>query len=174
MKITAVFGTSLYAVHYDGVEENEYDQLIHLWEDILYIYSIANQHRLPNKVTFAKQILKDLAAIQDFMNEVQEGLDNLDQFFKPLYNMESGFRELSLQKGSPNKKSCLRLYAIRIDKGTYLITGGGIKLVATMQQDEVLMREKSKLNTVRQFLKSNYVFDGISFQDFIKEQDENE
>jgi hypothetical protein len=67
----------------------------------------------------------------------------------------------------------LRLYAIRIDAETYLITGGAIKIVATTQESKALMNEKSALNRVRAYLQDNGVFDSDSFQEFKTEQDEN-
>ena len=59
---------------------------------------------------------------------------------------------------------CLRteLYAIRIDAGTYLITGGAIKLVARIKESKDLMDEKWKLKRARAYLQDNGVFDSDS------------
>lgn len=65
--------------------------------------------------------------------------------------------------------SWLRIYAIRIEPNVYIVTGGAIKLTATMQEREHTKRELDKLNTCRDFLKQNGVFDQDSFIDFFEE-----
>ncbi len=177
MKIVPIFAEWLYAIQYDGEEENEYDRLLDLWMDISYLRSFAKTADIiHDTASFVDQVAEDAEDIESFMDCVADGEIGLSNFFKPLHNHEIGFRELSLQKGRPNRKSYLRLYAIEIAASPpmFLITGGAIKLVRTMQEDETLMKEKSKLNAVRQFLKENHVFDSDSFQDFKMEQDENE
>ena len=173
MEIVPIFAESLYAVQYENEAENEYDRLMDLWTDASYLYQFAKDSNIPNLKSFVDEISEDAEDIQDFMDDVEEGEKGIDNFFTALDNMESGFRELSLRKGKPNKKSFLRLYAIRIDSGTYLITGGAIKLVYRMQESEDLMQEKWKLGRVRDYLKDNGVFDSDSFQEFKTELDES-
>lgn len=173
MKIVHIFAESLYAVQYNGEEENEYDRLLELWiEDQFYLQQYAKDHKIDQRKAFVDKIRQDAEMIDDFMYGLQEEELSLDVFFRPLHNMEDGFRELSLQKGKPNNKSYLRLYAIRIDSGTYLITGGAIKTVAKMQDSEELMAELAKLNVARNYLQDQGVFDKDSFQEFKTEQDE--
>ena len=57
------------------------------------------------------------------------------------------------------KDGWLRLYAIRIDHNTFVITGGGIKLVRTMQEDKLLEEELQKLKDTQQYLIENNLFD---------------
>lgn len=185
MKIVAIFAESLYAVEYEEDAENEYDRLMDLWTDVFYLHQFAKDAmsqdlesftrytKLKDVKSFVDAVSEDAEDIQDFMDTVEEGEERLDDFFKNYHNKESGFRELSLQKGRPNRKSFLRLYAIRIDAETYLITGGAIKIVATTQESKALMDEKSALNRVRAYLQDNGVFDSDSFQEFKTEQDEN-
>ena len=43
---------------------------------------------------------------------------------------------LGKEKGRPNRQSWLRLYAIKMNVGIYIITGGAIKHTRTMQERE--------------------------------------
>ena len=173
MEIVTIFAESLYAVEHEGEAENEYDRLMNLWTDVFYLRQFAKESDIKNIKSFIEEISEDAEDIQDFMDDVDDGETGIGAFFKTLYNNESGFRVLSLQKGRPHRKSYLRLYAIRIDAGTYLITGGAIKLVATMQENEELMKELRVLNKVKAYLQDNDVFDSDSFQEFKTELDES-
>ena len=72
--------------------------------------------------------------------------------------------------GPAQHPSWLRIYAIRIEPNVYIVTGGAIKLTATMQEREHTQKELDKLNTCRDFLKQNGVFDQDSFVDFFEEE----
>ena len=60
-------------------------------------------------------------------------------------------------------------YAIRLESGRYIITGGAIKLTATMQEREHTLEELNKLNKVRDYLISLGVFDYNGFEDYNEE-----
>ena len=68
-----------------------------------------------------------------------------------------------------NHASWLRVYAIRIEKNVFVITGGAIKLTHTMQDRAHTQEELSKLNQCRQYLLDNGVFDSDSFISMIEE-----
>lgn len=174
MKLVTIFTGTLYAVLYDTAIENELERLMQMWTDVSYLREFAKLNAILNIKLFVQQVSEDAEDIQDFVEEVGEGKETLDQFFRPLYNGEMGFRRLSLQKAKPNRKSFLRLYAIRIDAETYLITGGGIKIVATIQESQELMKELQKMKRVKNYLIDNGVFDKDSFQDLKTEQDEDQ
>ena len=70
-------------------------------------------------------------------------------FLKPLNNVELNVRELQKSKTS---KQWLRLYAIRISRQCYIITGSAIKLVKLMNEREHLKKELHKLERVKQYL----------------------
>jgi antitoxin component HigA of HigAB toxin-antitoxin module len=55
--------------------------------------------------------------------------------------------------------SWLRIYAIRLSDGVYIVTGGAIKLTATMQEREHTRRELQKIDQVRRFLLSERIID---------------
>ena len=76
---------------------------------------------------------------------------------------------LGKEKGRPHHRSWLRLYAIKLSMGIYIITGGAIKLTRTMQEREHTLQELEKMEKVRNFLLNEHVFDENSFVDYQKE-----
>ena len=73
-------------------------------------------------------------------------------------------------KGARNFRhdSWLRLYAIRFQRNSYLVTGGAIKLTHTMQEREHTLEELRKLEKVRNFLLSEGACDMDGFYDLIQ------
>ena len=76
---------------------------------------------------------------------------------------------LGKEKGKPHRRSWLRLYAIKLNVGIYIITGGAIKLTRTMQEREHTLLELSKMEKVRNFLINEGVFDEDSFNKYQQE-----
>lgn len=56
-----------------------------------------------------------------------------------------------------------------MEPNVYIVTGGTIKLTATMQDREHTQIELDKLNTCRNYLQQNGIFDKESFVDFFEE-----
>ena len=73
-------------------------------------------------------------------------------------------------KGTRNFRhdSWLRLYAIRFQPNSYLVTGGAIKLTHTMQEREHTLEELRKLEKVRNFLLSEGACDMDGFYNLIQ------
>lgn len=65
----------------------------------------------------------------------------------------------------------MRLYAIKIDEDTFVITGGAIKLpLQHLMQDRAHTQlELSKLNKAKRYLEENGVNDNDSFYEFLNE-----
>ena len=97
-----------------------------------------------------------------------------DGLFHPLSLADNRAHELTREKARnwdrAQHPSWLRIYAIRIEPNVYIVTGGAIKLTATMQEREHTQKELDKLNACRDFLKQNGVFDQDSFVDFFEEE----
>ncbi len=70
--------------------------------------------------------------------------------------------ELAKQK---SKRRWLRLYALRIDANTYVITGGAIKLTHKMGERLHTAKELDKMELCRNYLKDQGVFDIDSFNE---------
>ena len=99
---------------------------------------------------------------------------NLDEIFRPLENYRANEMILSREKAKGERTaghpSWLRLYAIKLEKNTYLITGGAIKLTHRMNEREHTLEELRKLETVRNHLIDNGVTDLDALQSYNEEQ----
>ena len=96
------------------------------------------------KITDINQAIKDTiedskrlrCVIMDISPEA-----DLSRLFRPLDNNQASDFMLQKEKGPienvpSGHSSWLRLYAIKLTPGVYIITGGAIKLTATMQERE--------------------------------------
>ena len=97
----------------------------------------------------------------------------LRNFFKA--NLEDLTSEMILGKekarlhNTPRHASWLRIYAIKLEPGIYVITGGAIKLTRTMQEREHTLVELARMEKVRRFMLDNNIMDKDSFDDYRKE-----
>ena len=58
----------------------------------------------------------------------------------------------------------MRIYAIKIGPNTYIVTGGAIKLVGTMEERTHLLKEKQKLDDIKYYLKEEGILDQDDFE----------
>ncbi len=63
--------------------------------------------------------------------------------------------------------SWLRIYAIKLATGVYIITGGAIKLTATMEEREHTQAELTKMEMVRNFLLNEGIIDDDGFIEYL-------
>jgi hypothetical protein len=96
---------------------------------------------------------------------------NLDDIFLPLENFRThdmllGKEKAKLRRGN-NTTSWLRIYAIKLTSGVYIITGGAIKLTLRMDEREHTREELKKLEMVRTFLLSENIIDDDSFIEYM-------
>ena len=91
----------------------------------------------------------------------------------------SRFSELTLGRdkaygsGGYRHQSWLRIYAIKIEPGVYLVTGGAIKLTVKMEERSHTLEELAKLERVRNYLLDNGVYDLDGFNDYIDNEQSN-
>lgn len=172
MKIVSIFAERLFAFQYENEQDNEYDRLLTLWNDMEYLRNFLkeNERDLPAGKTINQMAVKisdDSNTIDDKLIGISESPNKrLDEFFKPLHNQEYYIGKLSLQKG---REHYLRLYAIRIDADCFVITGGAIKLTRLMQERKHTNNELKKLEKAKDYLKSQDVFDEDSFFELLME-----
>jgi hypothetical protein len=96
----------------------------------------------------------------------------LKEFWEPLENTRISEVLLGREKAKGHyttHSSWLRLYAIRLESGRYIITGGAIKLTATMQEREHTLEELKKLNKVRDQLITLGIVDYTGFVEYNEE-----
>lgn len=173
-------GDRLWAVRYDGMKDNALNQLFEKWHDITWLQ------------TFFKENINDLSAyfkITDVDKAIFDTIDDadrlaclimdispdadIDKLFRPLDNNRTSEMTLGKEKARirnrPEHASWLRIYAIKLCKGIYIITGGAIKLTKSMQDREHTIKELKQMEKVRSFLLSNGIVDDDGFKDYLKE-----
>lgn len=169
----------LYAVRYDGATDNILDILFDQWSDVLWLRDFFRENLSDLKQYFAIESVND--AIRDTIedNEILQrtvlslNVDtDLNGVFRPLDNMSTGIDVLDKEKARPRSssrhRSWLRLYAIKLEDGKFLITGGAIKLTYKMEERPHTAEELRKLEQVRNFLLDEHIYDAISFNDYIE------
>ncbi|WP_073354734.1 hypothetical protein [Flavobacterium xanthum] len=93
------------------------------------------------------------------------GGDNLSIVFQPLRNLDYTQKELQQVKAKTQiQKKWLRMYAIKIGPNTFIVTGGAIKLVGTMDERTHLLKEKQKLEDIKYYLKEEGILDQDDFE----------
>ncbi len=144
MKIVRIFVSEnsedgLWSIHLMDALQNEFDKFFDLMNNPEWLYG------------FFEKNSDDL--ISGFFG------NNLQHLFKPLNNFEYAIT-IHQKSKARIKRSWLRLYAVRLAKNCYLVTGGAIKLTLDMQREH-LQVELNKLERVRIFLRDN----GIAYPD---------
>jgi hypothetical protein len=116
--------------------------------------------RTRNEYFSLLRIFKDLA--EEGITDEELGLVEI---FKPLKKSEIFKPQLQKEKAKSSYKSWIRVYALRVAQNFYIVTGGGIKLYKTMQEDEYLKTQLAKIELVKQFLIENEMYDPEGFQE---------
>lgn len=178
MKFDDIIGNRmLWAVKYDGDEVNVLNSLFESWNDVEWLANFFTSNKLDLENNFQitsvdKAIydtLMDAEILECLILDLAEDSD-LDRMFRPLDNMRSSELLLGKEKArgsrGPSHPSWLRLYALRLEKGVYLITGGAIKLTHTMQERSHTLKELETMEMVRNYLIDNGVTDLDGFIDF--------
>ena len=116
--------------------------------------------------------IDDSERLQCLIMDISPEAD-LDKLFRPLDNSRTSEMILGKEKArlhnTPKHASWLRIYAIKLEPGIYVITGGAIKLTRTMQEREHTLVELARMEKVRRFMLDNNIMDKDSFDDFRKE-----
>ena len=169
----------LWAVMYDGDNENILAKVFTQWNDYEWLRAFFTHHMkdLANyfHITDIDRAVFDTVEDANDMECLIMDLDpdvNLDELFRPLENTRLSEALLGREKAKGRHKthaSWLRLYAIRLESGRYIITGGAIKLTATMSEREHTLEELHRLNIVRNHLISLGIFDYNGFEDYNEE-----
>lgn len=171
---------TLWAVRYDGDNDNALQKLFEQWSDPEWLvdFFLANMSDLTAyfKITDINQAIYDTIddnqRLQCLILDISPDAD-LDKLFRPLENSRTSEmllgKEKARIKNRPFHASWLRIYAIKLEPGCYIITGGAIKLTRTMQEREHTLAELNKMEAVRNFLLSNNAIDADGFVDYMSE-----
>lgn len=170
----------LWAVHYEGDEDNILNTVFDQWDDVLWLREFFKKNYADLQSYF---LITDVDVAVDITAEDSDVLQckildispeaNLDELFRPLNNWQTTELTLNCEKANPktitHHRSWLRIYALKLQDGCYIITGGAIKLTHTMQEREHTLMELLKQEQVRQFLLQNHIIDTDSFVDYLAE-----
>ncbi|SMO32474.1 hypothetical protein [Gracilimonas mengyeensis] len=174
----------LYAVQYTGEEIHELYRNIDLWIDPEYLREFFKTHEkdLKSYCEFHEVFYSINDAVRKTINDIEnleqvliEKAENgisdeeeiLETLFKPLHNKEKDQRyALQESKATLDEETWLRLYAIRIDKHLYVITGGAIKLTETMNERDHTKTELKKMDQVVQYLRNEDLINEEEFEKF--------
>jgi hypothetical protein len=177
---------SLYAVRYNDSVSDEFKRLFEAWSDVEYLESFFEEHKADLQKEFYDYITVEDAIFQtlDEASDLEQELieiaengktnnnDNLQTIFKPLYNQDKKKYPIPDYQDSKvygsNRKSWLRIYAIRIEKNVFIITGGAIKLVPRIDDRDHLKDELDKLDKVKEFLIEEDIIDNDSIVEFLE------
>lgn len=171
----------LWAVRYDDATDNVLSELFNQWNDVLWLRSFfkENMDDLASyfKITDVNQAICDTIEESDKLECLIMDISpeaNLDRLFRPLDNnriseMLLGKEKARLKEKIKHHPSWLRIYALKLTSGIYIITGGAIKLTATMQERQHTLIELQKMEQVRNFLISEQIIDNESFIDYMSE-----
>lgn len=169
----------LWAVMYDGDSVNILERVFSQWNDYEWLRTFFIKHM--DDLSSYFHITDIDRAVFDTVDDANEleclilDIDpnvNLDELFRPLENTRLSEVLLGREKAKGqfhSHASWLRLYAIRLESGRYVITGGAIKLTATMQEREHTLEELNRLNKVRNHLISLGIFEYNGFEDYNNE-----
>ena len=171
---------TLWAVRFEGMADNALQTLFEQWSDPEWLvdFFLANMADLESyfKITDINQAIYDTIddnqRIQCLILDISPEAD-LDKIFRPLENSRTSEmllgREKARIKERPRHVSWLRIYAIKLEPGCYIITGGAIKLTHTMGEREHTLAELAKMEQVRNYLIDNQAIDADGFVDFLSE-----
>lgn len=171
---------TLWAVRYDGDTDNALQQVFSQWNDVEWLFNFFEENKDDLERFFKiTDINKAIFDTIDDSNRLQclildlSPEANLDHIFRPLSNSQTGEVALSKEKARIKERqhhaSWLRIYAIKLEPGCYIITGGAIKLTQTMQERQHTLQELSKMENVRNFLMAENVIDADCFTDYLSE-----
>ena len=170
----------LWAVKFPGQDADELTRTFRNWSDFDFLlnYFLDNLDDLRDyfQISRIREAIQDTVEDADFLEKMIlqfPGTGDLDRLFHPLSLSDNRAAELTREKARnwdrERHASWLRIYAIRLEKGIYVVTGGAIKLTPTMQERPHTKAELDKMDKCREYLKSNGVFDQESFIDYINE-----
>jgi hypothetical protein len=178
MTFDEIIPNSLWSVRYDGQEENAFYQAFDQWSDPIWLRDFFFQNK--NDLNEQFKVTNIDKAIYETIDEADRlqclildlALEsNLEQVFRPLEPSRTADVLLGKEKakGKPvQHSSWLRIYAIKVSESAYIITGGAIKLTATMQEREHTLVELQKMEKVRSHLISEGVVDTEGFIDLLQ------
>lgn len=168
----------LWAVIYEGESQNTLDKLFDQWNDVMWLRQFfkENMNDLTSyfKITDVNDAIwdtiEDSERLQCLILDISPDAD-LDKLFRPLENYRTADMLLGMEKARLKRtvghSSWLRIYAIKLAEGIYIITGGAIKLTLRMDDREHTKTELLKMEKVRRYLLEENIIDDEGFIEYV-------
>lgn len=165
-KIKYIIENKLYTL-VDSDDTDVFNKCFENWQNPIYLYDFFKKHE--KDLSFYRMSVKQAAAnvIHESFNfynrildtiESEEIDESLDQnIFQPLHDRDDFDLPLIQTKSYGNKMalSFIRLYAIRLSDGCYIIVGGLIKTKKKLQEMEEGKEILKKLKQLEKHLRDN-------------------
>lgn len=168
----------LWAVVYDGDNQDILTKTIDNWLNPGFLENFFNNNikdledyfHITNVDDAIYDTIEDAASLSCLILDIKPDA-NLDLLFRPLENQRIREMLLSREKAKGKRQSghnsWLRIYAIKLDPGIYLITGGAIKLTHLMMERKHTLDELVKMEKVRSYLLENGIIDADGINDIV-------
>ncbi len=175
MKIRPIFADRLLAFVHDD-QTDEFERLFDCWQDPEFLNDFFIENESDLKSGFFEEDITIKAAIFRTRNEAKKLekklIDlstnenySLNSIFKPL-NREIRFGKFEKTKAYGElRNSWLRIYALKIDSGIYIVTGGAIKLTQRMSDRAHTQLELNKMQRCLDYLKEIGIYDIEGFKE---------
>lgn len=158
----------IWSVKFENEDQSEFDKFFDRVLNVDWIYQFFDKNRADlfsgffGKITINNAVLRTLEEARGFTTALYSLAKNgfsesmgLQYLFKPLNNYEYAISVHQKSKARV-RGGWLRLYAIRLAKNCYVVTGGTIKLTQNMNRPHLLEQLK-KLDKAKNFLQENYI-----------------
>lgn len=178
MTFDPIIPDGLWAVRYDNCLDNAFFQVFNQWTDPMWLRDfffknkddLNTYFKVTNVDSAIYETIEDAHDLQCLILDLAVESD-LNKVFRPLEpsRMSDIILGKEKAKGKPlNHPSWLRIYALKVGDSTYIITGGAIKLTATMQEREHTLEELKKMEAVRNYLLFEGIVDSDGFIDYLQ------
>jgi len=170
----------LWAVRYDGDDDNILQKIFEQWNNPIWlvdfftdnISDLESYFKITDLNRAIFDTIDDSNELQCLILDITPDAD-LDKIFRPLENNRTNEIVLGKEKAKlrnrPIHASWLRLYAIKLEPGCYIITGGAIKLTQKMEERSHTLQELRKMEQVRNLLVGEGVVDNVGFSEYVSE-----
>ena len=167
----------LWAVVYDGDTQDILTKTFANWLDPVFLEDFFSRNskdletyfHITNLDIAIYDTIADAASLSCLILDIRPNA-NLDELFRPLENQRIREMILSREKAKGKRQSThsswLRIYAIKLDEGIYLITGGAIKLTHLMAEREHTLNELKQMEMVRNYLLDNGIVDADGIKEY--------
>lgn len=176
MELVRILHNSSYlmTIRYSGEKKTALDSFHKLFSDVellrRFLLKWKNNFDQYNRSTLIRPhdaAIQSVAAYSDYFSKMIEYANSqdgksLDRLFERLVKEQDPNLPIAPFKGKPNR--WLRLFAIRIEGGRYIITGGTLKMNDKYKNFTLTNSELKRQDSVISWLREAGIIDGDSFE----------